>query len=336
MAGAAWLGGWVLPVFGSSATSPPATVVGPVLGWLALTGLVAWTPLVTTVEDHLRSSTGWWIPSGSRELAACALGVVVLLTTAAGAAVAAAQPETTDETTPGLAEQVARWSSEAPPGRVLVLPARSEDVRTPSLGTALGDRPWVGRDSLPASGAAGTSALDDVLRRLDRGDGGAGTSSALRRLGISYVLVHLDGSLSADREHPLAFVRSALVAQGARRVAYLPGAETREETTDREFLFDFGVRSTLEQVEIWSVAGAADGWVYPRTPIDLVGDAGTTSDLADAGVLGSRALRLQGESAGGVDVLSDSARRRDVDQTVVVDPYGPALGPKEPRSVVPT
>ncbi len=64
VAGAAWLGGWVLPVFGSSATSPPATVVGPVLGWLALTGLVAWTPLVTTVEDHVRSSTGVVDPVG--------------------------------------------------------------------------------------------------------------------------------------------------------------------------------------------------------------------------------------------------------------------------------
>jgi arabinofuranan 3-O-arabinosyltransferase len=329
--GTAWFGGWDLPLFASSATDPPSTVAGPVLGWLALAALVAWTPLAGPVGDLLESSSLRRLPSGRRGLTACVLGVLVLLTTTAGVAVAAAQPATTDETQPGLAKQVARWSSEAPPGRVLVLPARSQDVRAPSLGAALGDRAWVGRDSLPVSGAAGTGALDDLLGRLSRGDGGAGTSSALRRLGVSYVMLHLDGSSSADRANPSAFVRAALVAQGAHRVAYLSGPGGNEDGTDRQHLLDFGVRSGTELVEIWSVADAADGSVYQGPPVDVVGDAGTTSDLADAGVLVSRAIRIRGESS----ILSDSARRRDIDQRVPVDAYGPVLRPKEPRSVVP-
>lgn len=331
---AVWLGGWDIPVFASFAADRPTSIVAPVSGWLALTGLVAWTPLAGPLGERLHSSAQWRLPAGRRELTASVLAVMCVLTTAAGAMAAAAEPGTTDEGRPGLAMQVSAWSSEAAPGRVLVLPPTSEGASAPSLGAALGDRPWVGRDSLPTSGAAGTSALDDLLGRLGRGDGGPGTSSALRRLGISYVLLHLDGSVAADRANPAALVRSALATQGGRRVAVLSGRGGSDETR-AERLLDFGVRGRTELVEIWSVPGSAFGWVHPGSPIDVVGDAGTTSDLADAGVLGARATRFRGESTRGADFLSDSARRRDVDQRVAIDPYGPDLGPDEPRSVVP-
>lgn len=333
--GAAWLGGWDLPVFASAAADRPASVLAPVLGWLALAALVSWTPLVGLFGHRLRHVALWPPPSGRRELTAGLLAALVVLTTAAGAMAAAAEPQLTDEGRPGLETQVATWSRKAAPGRVLVMPPRSEAATAPSLGAALGDRPWVGRDSAPASGTSGTSALDDLLDRLGRGDGGPGTSSALRRLGISYVLLHLDGSVSADRANPSALVRAALVAQGARRVAHLSGAKEPEVEAETPRLLDFGVRGTSELVEIWSLPAAAFGRVHEGDLVDVVGDPGSTSDLVDAGALDTGATRLLGESGRGADVLSDSARRRDVDQRVPVHPYGPDLGADERRSVVP-
>ena len=82
-----------------------------------------------------------------------------------------------------LWDQVAEWSEEAPPGRVLVLPAVAGRLE-PAVAEALGGRPWVGRDSLPASAAPATSALDDAVRRLSRGLSGSGTAAALDRLGM--------------------------------------------------------------------------------------------------------------------------------------------------------
>ena len=322
---ALWLGGWAPPVFAPTGNDPPAAVLGPVLGWLSLSGLVAWTPLAEQLGSRIQLRTLRELPSDRRELAALAIGAVVVLTATAGLVVAAAEPTPIASARPGLRTEIEAWSSHAPPGRVLVLPAESDDDLAPSLGTALGDRPWVGRDSLPASGSAATTALDDLLGRLGRGDGGPGTSSALKRLGISYVLLHLDGSVSADRANPAALVRAGLATEGAHRVAYLSGTETPEAGTEPQQLVDFGVRGTTELVEIWSVPSSADGWVYQGPPVDVVGAAGTTSDLANAGVLASRAIRLRRESTNGADILSDSARRRDVDQRVAVDPYGPDL-----------
>ena len=263
------------------------------------------------------------------------LGVVVVLTAVGGMAAAAAEPALVDDV-PGLERQVQAWSRDAEPGRVLVLPA-GDDPGATSVGVALGARPWVGRDSLPTSGAAATAALDDLLGRLERGDGGPGTDSALRRVGISYVLVQLGGPAAADRLRPTAMVRSALVALGSTRVAVLTGEVQHVDQTGEgsEPLIDFGVRSDARQIEIWSVPDPADSWLYQEGPIDVVGDTGSVNDLVNAGVLEGRAVRVAGVQASDPLVLSDSARRRDVDQRIAVDPYGPDLEATDPRLVVP-
>ena len=172
-----------------------------------------------------------------------------------------------------------------------MLPVDTGSADLAPVGGALGPRPWIGRDTVPTSGAGGTAALDDLIARLGRGDGGQSTSSALRRLGISYVLVRLGGPDDEDRVRPTALVRSALDSLGAERVAVLHGIETGGDETST--VVDYGVRASTPMVEVWAAPTAADGWVYAGAPIDAVGDAGTVSDLAETGVLGDRAVRLR-------------------------------------------
>lgn len=324
VAAVVWVADWHPPLAAPLGGEAPASPVGPLLAWLGLCGLVAWCPLV----DHLRDRVGAW---GLRELPALGVALLVAVTAFAGLAAAAAEPERVPADESLLLDAVASWSAEAPPGRVLVLPADTGGTDLAALGAALGARPWVGRDAVPTSGAGGTVALDDLLTRLSRGDGGPGTAGALRRLGISYVLVRLGGPVQEDRAHPSGLVRAALSAAGARRLEAIRGTDP----PGSDALMDFGVRSSPAQVEVWEVPGAGSAWVYDGEPVDVVGDAGTVTDLGDAGVLGDRAIRIRTGSVEEPVVLSDSARRRDVDQRLPLDPYGPDLGDDDPRTLLP-
>ena len=330
---AAWVGDWRLPVAAPFAGETPALIAGPILGWLALAGAVAWCPLVDDLRERLRSARFRDVRFDRRTAAALLAAALVVATAFAGlsASVSYARPTAAGESE--LLDQVAQWSGEAAPGRVLVLPPDTGHTDLAGLGVALGDRPWVGRNTVPTSGPAGTAAIDDLASRLSVGDGGPGTLSALRRLGVSYVLVRLGGPILEDRAQPIGLVRAALRATGAERVAVLRGSE---EDGDDDVLVDYGVRSITDQVEIWAPPATAGGWLYAGSAVDVVGDAGTVSDLTNAGVLRDRAVTLRTPSDRQSAVLSDSARRRDLDQRVPVNPYGPDLTVDAPRSVLPS
>ncbi len=324
-----WVGDWRPHVPAPASGVLPAGLVSPALGVLGLAGLVAWCPLVEDLRSRLAWTREGRLPTGGREVAGTLVAVLATIAVCAGitATVAEPAPESAEENR--LLDAVADWSASAPAGRVLVMPVDTGGTDLAAIGSALGARPWIGRDDVPTSGAAGTTALDDLVARLGRGDAGPGTSSALRRLGVTYVLVRLGGPVEADRDRPTALVRASLDSLGAQRLAVLPAADGPEA------LIDFGVRTSTPLVEVWAPRTAADGWAYAGPPIDAVGDAGTVSDLASAGVLGDRAVVLRPGSGAPAVLVSDSARRRDVDQRVATDPYGPDLGIGAPRSVVP-
>lgn len=322
-----------VPVAAPLGGQDPADVAGPVLGWLGLLALVAWCPLLADLGARRRPTDPG--RGAGRRPAALAVGALLGVTAFAGVAASVTDPEPALAADPTLLDEVAEWSARARPGRVLVLPPETGRTGVASLGAALGPRPWVGRDAVPGSGPAGTAALDDLIGRLGRGEGGPGTLSALRRLGISFVLVRLGGPTEEDRTGPLALVRSALSAAGAARVAVLRGAGDGGFDAEGDPLQDAGIRSRTDQIEIWAPPSTGHGWVYQGSPVEVVGDAGSVGDLADAGVLGDRAVRLRPPSQEEAVVLSDSARRRDVDQRVPVDPYGPDLDAHAPRSVLP-
>ncbi|MBA2952379.1 DUF3367 domain-containing protein [Nocardioides sp. MAH-18] len=330
----AWFGARPLPVPAPAVGELPTGAAAPLLGLLGLAGLVAWCPLAADLGHRLTWVRDRRAPRRAAEVAGGVVAVLVGITAFAGVAATVAEPAPVAAEESQLLDLLADWSSTAAPGRALVLPAEVGSSDLPAIGTALGARPWIGRDAEPTSGAGGTTAIDDLISRLVRGDAGPGTSSALRRLGISYVLVRLGGSVDEDRERPTALVRSALDSIGADRVTVLRGPDPDEGSDNR--LMDFGVRSLTPQIEVWAPPAVAGGWVYEGEPVAVVGDAGTVSDLAGAGVVRDRAIRLRPGSEEGALVVSDSARRRDVDQRVPLDPYGPDLGVDDPRSVLPT
>jgi arabinofuranan 3-O-arabinosyltransferase len=323
-------GGWDIPVLATSALGQPAATLAPVLAWTALAGLLAWTPVMNALRDRLPvAGRQTW----SREHGvALGVGVALMLTSFVGLAFAAQEPAAPEGDNQDLWAYVEAWSEKAPPGRVLVLPAVAEGRTGPEVARALHSRPWVARDQLPLSEPEATNALDDVIWRLSRGQGDPGTANGLRRLGISYVLLRNDAPLEQDREQPVALVRQALQAQGAVRVALLgPGART---VAGGSSIVDFGLRDRRRNIEIWSIPSSSDGWVYAGEPITAAGDGALPSDLANAGLLGTTAVRLDAPT-GRPDVLSDSARHRDVDQRVALDPFGPDLTEPQERSVVP-
>ena len=325
--------GGLIPALGPGAASAANGPWGPLLAWVWLAGLVAWRPVVDEVWPSLPRSgrTDWTGATAAVAVASTALLVVPVT----GPLLAAREPTTSSGTTDQQVwAAVSEWSDSAPPGRVLVLPA-TEGRLDGAVAVALGDRPWVGRDALPVSGVTATGALDDLLWRLSRGHGGPDTAAALQRLGITYILLRNDVSASVDWERPAGLVRHALSEQGASRVAVLQPADAGELAVAGATLEDFGIRSVAGGVEIWALPSAADGWVYGGEPLTVAGDTGAVSDLMGAGLATSTPITVVPSGSEGVDVVSDSARRRDVDQRVAIDPFGPYLTADAERRLVP-
>ena len=322
-----------LPVRAAEATTYDTVpvVFAPLLLWTACAGLLAWSPLV----DHLGSRTvrkdpSPWTPG--RAVAAAFVGAVVLATAAGPVVAAQERSAATEVEDVGQWSGVAEWSASAPPGRVLVLPVVPDSRGATAVAEALDDRPWVGRDVLPLSEATGTAALDDAIGRLSRGQSGAGTAAALEHLGISYVLLRNDVAPAVDRERPLALVRHALASQGASRVAVI---ERSASTDAAPAVVDQGVRDPLGNIEIWALDIGNDGAVRPGPPLSVAGTPAAVGDLADAGLGPSSAIRLAPVGSASVDVVSDTARRRDIDQRAALDPLGPVLDADQDRTSVP-
>lgn len=327
-------GGWPvwlpLPASAATATDAVPTPWAVLAGWVSLAALLAWTPLV----DHLLARlprAGASHPSRDTGVVVAALAVLAV---AAAGPVLVAQEDTAEPVAGDAAvwEQVAAWSATAPPGRVLVLPPVADGRTEPALADALAGRPWISRDTLPLSGPGATAALDSAVGRLSRGHGGAGTAAALRHLGVSYVLLRNDVAAAVDRERPLALVRHALVRQGASRVAVVQPRGAEEGAPG---IVDLGVRDPTGSVEVWALDQASEGAVLDGGLVTVSGDPGVVGDLADAGLAPDAAQVLGPAPEGAADIVSDSARRQDVDQRVSSDPHGPVLGEDESPTVRP-
>lgn len=327
-------GAWpsLLPVPASSVVSTDG-VPAPWLVVVALVGLaalLAWTPAVDHVATRLPQWTRPGAPTAQSVVTVAALAAVAVAS-ASGPVLAARSQSSGTGPDQRTWAAVAEWSASAPPGRVLVLPAVGDGRLDGAVSAALRDRPWIARDTLPTSTPAATAALDAAISRLGRGHDGAGTTASLRHLGVSYVLLRNDVEAASDREQPAALARVALSRSGATRVAVLgPGADAVVTAIE-----DLGVRDRSGTVEVWALDEAADGVVLDDAPLTVAGAADVVGDLGDAGLASRSALVLDRAEDGLTDVVSDSARRRDVDQRVARDPYGPALARGADPTVVP-
>lgn len=332
-------GAWVPPVRTIDVGDRFSDALGPLLALVWLAGLVAWTPLVAHLRPRLRSPMVSDPLVALRRLAVIGMCVGLCVPLLVGLVVAAQERSEDLDPLPSVWADVAAWSRTAAPGRVLVLPAVADPADQVVVARALTGRAWVSRDPVPSSGSAATTAIDDLIGRLGRGQTGPGTRAALERLGISYVLLRGDLPLHVDRARPGSLVRAALADQRTATRSFVgvdPSADTQAAPGSTvASVVDFGLRSPVEQVEVWHVGRSASAWTYPGPPVDVVGDVAAVGDLADAGLLGGEATRVRPAAAGDDELVSDSARRRDIDLRVPGDPYGPALEADEPRIVVP-
>ncbi|HSJ20464.1 MAG TPA: alpha-(1-_3)-arabinofuranosyltransferase family protein [Nocardioidaceae bacterium] len=326
---------WRPPMHAGAGIPDRGVVLGPPLAMAALASLVAWTPLAHSLSERLKSGTWGWTylrPSGLLLLLATA---AIALPNAANL-VAAAQ-ERREIPPPGseaVWAEIAEWSREAPPGRVLVLPAVDGLSGHRLVSQALSDRAWLGRDSMPTSGTPATRALDDLISRLVRGQNGPAVKSALRRLAVSYVLLRDDLPLEASRPEHVALTRAALRDAGARRLFHHVAPHTGSDSN--EVLTDFGVLPSQPQVELWSLEDPGPASLHAGAPLPVLGEAAAIGDLEDAGMVHERVTRLVTDlDPARAAVLSDSARRRDIDLRVAVDPVGPALTAEDHPLVVP-
>ncbi|MFM9134813.1 MAG: alpha-(1-_3)-arabinofuranosyltransferase family protein [bacterium] len=323
--------------------------VGPVTGFgaeevrAALDGALA--PLRNThkfdvlLRLPLAIGVGWAVqallsargrPDARRPLAAVAVaGLAVAV--AVGAWPALTGSLTRDRSfagIPGYWSETAAWlADQEPGGRALLVPGasfgvyswgRTQDEPLQPLATT----PWAVRDAVPLSSAGNIRWLDAVQERLNSGRGSPGLADALARAGVRYVVVRNDIDRRRADSPRGSLIRQALVRSGG----FTPVAgfgpilpPYRTETT----VVDAGLQDPSVAVEVWrdeSPYAPADPRVAVRelsSGIVASGAAEGVVDLADAGVLGARAVVVAGDDAPLASLplpqaVTDSYRRTEV------------------------
>ncbi len=230
---------------------------------------------------------------------------------------------------PGYWAEAAAWLADREPdGRALLIPGASFGVyswgRTQDEPLQpLASSPWAVRDAVPLSSAGNIRWLDAIQERIDSGRGSPGLADALARAGVRYVVVRNDIDRRRADTPRSSLIRQALVRSGG----FTPVAgfgpilpPYRTETT----VVDAGLQDAAVAVEVWQV----DSPYTPPDPRVAVRDLSATAllasgaaegvvDLADAGVLGARAVVMAGddEPLGPLRLataVTDSFRRTEV------------------------
>lgn len=230
---------------------------------------------------------------------------------------------------PGYWAETAAWLADQEPGaRALVLPGasfgvyswgRTQDEPLQPLATS----PWAVRDAVPLSSAGNIRWLDAIQERIDSGRGSPGLADALARAGVRYLVVRNDIDRRRADTPRGSLIRQALVRSGG----FTPVAgfgpilpPYRTETT----VVDAGLQDASVAVEVWRVDSpyaAPDPRVSIRdvdaSTLIASGAAEGLADLADAGVLGARAVLTVGDDGPVADLdlpraVTDSFRRTEV------------------------
>jgi arabinofuranan 3-O-arabinosyltransferase len=171
---------------------------------------------------------------------------------------------------------------------------------------------WAERDLSTIGSAGNERLLDAIDQRLAAGDGSAGLTQVLARMGIKYVLVRNDLSRSVLNGAWPARVNQALATSpGLAKVAQFGPLVGSVVPDDAATNFD----TPYPAVEIYRVSGAAAvATVQPAAgTLRVYGGPEALLTLADEGLLGSRPVLLNSDSPGlptAASVVTDSLRRR--------------------------
>jgi arabinofuranan 3-O-arabinosyltransferase len=191
---------------------------------------------------------------------------------------------------------------------------------------------WAEQDLSTIGSPGNERLLDAIDRQLAAGDGSAGLTQLLARMGVKYVLVSNDLIRSGLNGAWPARVHQALAASpGIRKVAQfgLPvGSVTPDDAVTN---FD----TPYPPVEIYRVQGAMPvATVQPAAgTLRVYGGPEALLTLADEGLLGSRPVLLNSDSprlAAAATVATDSLRRRVRDFGELRASYSPTLTATQP------
>jgi arabinofuranan 3-O-arabinosyltransferase len=186
---------------------------------------------------------------------------------------------------------------------------------------ALGDAAWAVRDAVPLSSAGNIRLLDAIEARLAAGKGGLGVVEALRRAGVSHLVLRNDlNRARTEAPRPILVHQAITDLPGVRRVAtFGPNVGTDDEP---DTSMDSRLDVRYPAVEIYQIddpeANDHRVQMYPlQDTIRMSGAAESLLTAGDAGLVHGHAVFLAGDGAAVADprpvpVVTDGLRRRAV------------------------
>jgi arabinofuranan 3-O-arabinosyltransferase len=176
--------------------------------------------------------------------------------------------------------------------------------------------------------------LSDIDSRMAAGDGSAGLTEVLARMGVKYIVVRNDLSRSELNGAWPARISDALATSPGITLAAqfgptVGGLGPRDAVTD----FD----APYPAVQIYQVAGPQSiASVQPAaSTLRVYGAPESLTTLADAGLLGNRPVLINNDGAGlptAGDIVTDSLRRRVVNFGQLRADYSPTLTATDPAT----
>ncbi len=248
------------------------------------------------------------------------------------AVVGAAQPAWTGRLAPSdpFTEVPQYWSDAAtwvaerdPDARTLLLPG--SDFGSYVWGTPqdepvqpLASAPWGVRNAIPLAPVGNIRALDALEERLGRGEGSAGLTDYLRRLGVQFLLVRNDLKRSADVVDPVLVHQTLATTPGVDLVKTfgpVVGGEPKITREGVEISINQGWQDSYSAIEVFEVTEAGPPAVGVSDVTRVIGDPESLLDLSENGVLEDQPTVL-GQDASGLDdatgpvILTDGMRLR--------------------------
>jgi len=182
-------------------------------------------------------------------------------------------------------------------------------------------------------GSAGNERLLDTIDQdFGDGDGSAGLTTVLARMGIKYVLVRNDLTGSQLTGTSPAHVQDTILTSPGLTLVARFGPQVADEAPEDLLA---GVTARYPAVEVYQVAGAEpEAVVQPATgTLRVAGAPESLITLANEGLLGTSPVLLNGDGTGQAAaglIVTDSLRRRVVNFGQLRTNFSPTLTATDP------
>ncbi len=178
----------------------------------------------------------------------------------------------------------------------------------------LAESRWAVRNVIPLTPTGNIRMLDEVERRLARGQGSPGLTAYLRRAGVEHLVVRNDLAPSSDVPDPVLVHEAIEESPGLELVRELGppvGGEAHLDTPNGRVVVNAGRQATYAAVEVFAVGGAPA--VEAERATVVAGGPEDLLDLLDLDVIGDEPTVL------GIDVPDGDLGSLPVDRVVLTD-----------------